>query len=946
MKKHIFVFSFFLFFNFLEPKNILAQQNLTMEKRIKVQEAIERFYYEKRIWPKENPNPKPPFEDFIIKEILKKKVEDYIKKSLLLEKIWKRPITREQLQAEIERITKNTKDPETLKDLFLALENDPYLIAECLARQILADRLIRNWYAYDERFHENLKKEAKNLKEKLTFENFKLIGGERYRDVYFKKKDYFSKNKFNNIELDGIDFKIFSSKYPEERKISNLEENETGFSIKITYKKNEKEIYAGVIFFEKEPFEKWFKKESDLLDIDSFIPTEGPYSITQIEEDKFLKHNPDTWKGLRYLPEPRAYHTAIWTGTEMIIWGGHNYYYGYEYLKTGWRYNPATDNWTEISTINTPSERSWHTAIWTGKEMIVWGGYNGDFLNTGGRYNPIADTWTEISTENAPSGREKHTAVWTGTEMIIWGGWNGNCLNTGGRYNPFLDTWNEISTANAPFGRDGHTAVWTGTEMIIWGGSYFYQDYHYLNTGGRYNPSSDTWHETSTTNVPSGRENHTAVWTGKEMIIWGGFNCQYFCRYLDTGAKYNPITDSWSFTSKTNSPEGRCFHTAVWTGSEMIVWGGYYYDKKSIFSNTGARYNPDKNTWAKISTENAPSGRWLHSAVWTGSEMIVWGGGYYDGMENFLNTGGRYNPAEDSWVQTNITNAPSERFFHTAIWTGNEMIIWGGDMDYLNTGERYDPVTDTWTPTSTNNAPCGRDEHTAVWTGREMIIWGGYNNVYKYLKTGARYNPATDTWAETSTVNAPSERGMHTAIWTGNQMIIWGGYNVNILNTGGIYDPADDSWLETSKENAPSERSGHTAIWTGKEMIVWGGHNYNSYYGLNTGGRYNPISDSWEEASIYDSPSARSLHTAVWTGTEMIVWGGYDYDPENGLNTGGRYNPISDSWEETLIDKAPSGRYFHTAVWTGYSMIIWGGYPLSQSGGIYYLLSSHNFKKN
>src|SRR5213075_3159868 len=55
----------------------------------------------------------------------------------------------------------------------------------------------------------------------------------------------------------------------------------------------------------------------------------------------------------------------------------------------------------------------------------------------------------------------------------------------------------------------------------------------------------------------------------------------------------------------------------------------------------------------------------------------------------------------------------------------------------------------------------------------------------------------------------------------------------------------------------------------------------------NTGGRYDPITDSWIATSLINPPDARYYHTAVWADTEMIVWGGYD----NGgpLNTGGRY---------------------------------------------------------
>ena len=82
----------------------------------------------------------------------------------------------------------------------------------------------------------------------------------------------------------------------------------------------------------------------------------------------------------------------------------------------------------------------------------------------------IDETWTDTSTTNAPAARASHTAVWTGSEMIVWGGYGGSYLNTGGRYDPSTDSWAAISTGNAPFPRGGNTAVWTGSEMIVWGG--------------------------------------------------------------------------------------------------------------------------------------------------------------------------------------------------------------------------------------------------------------------------------------------------------------------------------------------------------------------------------------------------------------------------------------------------------------------------------------------
>ena len=65
--------------------------------------------------------------------------------------------------------------------------------------------------------------------------------------------------------------------------------------------------------------------------------------------------------------------------------------------------------------------------------MIIWGGDGA--LTTGAMFNPSINVWSNTTTISAPIARANHTVVWTGTEMIIWGGYNGiNFFNTGGRY--------------------------------------------------------------------------------------------------------------------------------------------------------------------------------------------------------------------------------------------------------------------------------------------------------------------------------------------------------------------------------------------------------------------------------------------------------------------------------------------------------------------------------
>jgi N-acetylneuraminic acid mutarotase len=492
-------------------------------------------------------------------------------------------------------------------------------------------------------------------------------------------------------------------------------------------------------------------------------------------------------------PAARRYHTAVWTGSEMIVWGGLCYDTTEQRFNDGGRYNPAGDTWTAVATDNAPAARIDHTAVWTGNEMIVWGGSyfgtNVQILKDGGRYDPASGSWAALSTNKAPAARYDHTAVWTGSEMLVWGGmsldakWTGDWqyLSDGGRYDPANDTW----TTQAPSARNLHTAVWTGSEMIICGGSYFVEGdgEHYLNSGGRYSPAANSWTEVNNIGAPAVRASHTAVWTGSEMIVWGGWYYGTNNQYLNTGGRYSPASDSWSAVSTTNAPAARYFHSAVWTGSEMIVWGGY----NGSYLNTGGRYNPANNSWTATSTASAPSARWWHTAVWSGTNMIVWGGAYYDTTTRYLNTGARYNPIANTWAAMSTNSAPAGRWKHTAVWAGTNLIVWGGNAGgALNDGGRYDPTGNSWTALGANSAPSARFLHTAVWTGGEMIVWGGYDGDNS-LSDGGRYDPADNNWKLISSSGGPPPRQSHTAVWTGSELIIWGGGGWNGASFGDGY---------------------------------------------------------------------------------------------------------------------------------------------------------------
>jgi N-acetylneuraminic acid mutarotase len=881
--------------------------------RLRAQRAIERVSYGYQT------GATLPFEQAVPDALIRRKVVEALKESAALETFWGTRLTPAMLRREVERMGRQTRMPDRLRELYAALGNDPVLVEECLARPALATRLSHRFFDADERIHAAARDAAERLRSDLlegridpraAHPDRQLIrlrrsGHDPLRDTAGPAPDGAS-------VLEAPEFDRVTAALPERTGVPGPVRDEDGaFTIPVPLARGDGSIDVAVYRLPKRTWDEWWRDVRSGIDESMVAPVAEAAPLPPIAAASCALETWDTFPDDR-APDARRSHVAVWTGSRMIVWGGYDS--ALDRVNTGGLYDPATDTWLPMPLEDAPSPRSGATGVWTGDRLIVWGGENRIGLDTGGAYDPLSNFWAPISTVGAPSARTAHTAVWTGNKMVVWGGGgNFGSDTTGGRYDISTDTWEATSTVGAPSARFGHTAVWTGTEMAIWGGA---------PGGALYDPAADTWRPIATLNAPADRSDHTAVWTGNRMVVWGGSPLPGG-GITSTGALYDPAQDKWTTMLASNPPGARAGHTAVWTGGEMLVWGG------TLLNNTGGRYNPSTDTWAPLSTTNAPAARRLHSAVWTGEVMIVWGGlgcpGSY--CPSFV-SGGRYDPTSDSWTPTFTGNVPYPRIAHTAIWTGNQLIVWGGQFGggsppfWLATGGRYDPVVDAWQPTATLGAPSARSEHTAVWSGNRMIVWGG-GGEFTGLAIGGRYDPIADAWSPVSTTNAPATRRLHTATWTGSRMIVFGGYTgPTAVNTGGRYDPVADTWAPTSITGAPGPRAGHSAVWTGSRMIVWSGIND------STGGVYDPAGDSWTLTSTTSAPSGRLFHGAVWTGSEMIVWGGqFGTTPKN---DGAIYDPAHDSWRSMSPVGAPAPRTRLGAVWTGSEMLIWGG--LDESG--------------
>jgi N-acetylneuraminic acid mutarotase len=683
--------------------------------------------------------------------------------------------------------------------------------------------------------------------------------------------------------------------------------------------------------------------------------------------------------GVDNTPIPRPYY-SIWTGTEFLMVNA----YG-----NGGRYNPTSNTWTPIpAPTNWVGSRYFATVAWTGTEMIIWGGQPdfGNLFNIGFRFNPASGNWTPMRADaTAPSPRYAAVGVWTGSRFVVWGGLDTNdVLNTGGRYDPLTDSW--VATradATTPPAAAVPATVWTGTRMLVWSG-YGGTNFRGVYSGGSYDPVADAWSAITTNGAPRGAGEAAFVWTGSKMIVWGGSTNASYSGVINSGGVYDPALNSWSTMAGT-PPPARRNPLAVWTGSEMIVWGGQL--NSGSYTADGKIFSPTTGWGASVATANAPTAQSTVCGAWLPdtSEMLVVGNA----------ASKKYKPSTTSWspISTTFPTGQSRRD-HAAVWTGSEMLVWGGSLNgaLTDTGWRYSPNTGVWTNLSTLGAPSPRRDFSAIWSGSELIVWGGTVDGVTPLPDGARYNPTNDTWTPMALPpNSPQTlwgtslrdgRFGHTAVWTSAGMFVWGGADGNdnqgqeLSTFGGVYQPWNNSWfiVNSADSDLPGRwkskaafihpkiylsggsslpphysggtfmtdaisydleqdawatlpaapqtlaREGFTLTAAGNRLVLWGGRTA-AGTALQTGMTFNPTNSIWTELAAASAPAARSGHTTVWSGRELLVLGGVN-GAGTALTNGARVELDAGQWNSlTNIYRIANG---HSAVWSGQEMILYG----------------------
>ena len=352
------------------------------------------------------------------------------------------------------------------------------------------------------------------------------------------------------------------------------------------------------------------------------------------------------------------------------------------------------------------------------------------------------------------------------------------------------------------------------------------------------------------------------AWSGKEILAAESACCGAVGS-VNLSA-YNPATSTWR--KLPDAPlSRRTLSAGVWTGSEMIVAGGFASAKGNGEdlkpATDGAAWSAATNAWHAIAAMPEPLATAVPvpgpSAVWTGKEMLVWSSVPYASTpptvarEVVL----AYNPTTDKW-RTLPASGLAPRIHPVTVWTGKELVVWGGlhgnYKDPYADGARLDPNTNTWRPLPAAPVPA-RGEAAAVWSGHEVLLWGG-NDGTNSLGRGAAYNPGTNSWRALP-ASPLRAKTLPAGVWNGHYFFVIGGVAGTLPVPGpgtAAYDPATNKWtaLPAAPPYPPAYQHGPTyaadqrvdglGVWTGTSVVVISGLDYFRQEPLADGVQWTP----------------------------------------------------------------------------------------------------------
>lgn len=292
------------------------------------------------------------------------------------------------------------------------------------------------------------------------------------------------------------------------------------------------------------------------------------------------------------------------------------------------------------------------------------------------------------------------------------------------------------------------------------------------------------------------RRHHTATWTGTEMIIWGGVTGEESSEVLGDAAAFDPAKNRWRLLPQPPL-SGWAFHSAFWTGDEMVGF--------STGGRGGVAYSPTGDEWRLV----APAPRRVDGSMaqaWTGEEVVVWS------LQGWAIA---YNPKRDTWRELPEPGiSPDRAGLHFA--AGRLYAIGSREPSISQScaglelavleGERWDQLPPGSLSTTTVQH-CGCVADVAVVDGR-LFAFGGGGGGNRFIA----YHP-DEGWTDIPVAPIVGCEGHSFAGPLGRFAL------ASSCSDEALYDAATNRWIEV---NLPEGYPTPQAVWTGSELLGWG----------------------------------------------------------------------------------------------------------------------------
>lgn len=403
--------------------------------------------------------------------------------------------------------------------------------------------------------------------------------------------------------------------------------------------------------------------------------------------------------------------------------------------------------------------------------------------------------------------------------------------------------------------RSGPASVWTGREMVVWGGTELIDDAeHPVADGAAFDPTSGQWRLIASSPL-SARSSAAVVWTGTEMVVWGGSNAGEF---LGDGAAYDPATDSWRPIA-TGPLAPAMMPAVVWTGSEMVIVGGLNLDGQA------AAYDPAADKWRRLDPAPGRPGV-FQPAVWTGRAMLfateagtvlahpVTSGGWtvtFDGSSRSTTGGFAPTPPPGSTPGSSPVMTPAP--LATAVPGAA-----GGP-----------PPT---VPPSTGAPSAGADaasgDGSPATAVRPSTIGPGEGGPGIPPASGdvGRLPPAVMALVAVPGADPSDGGGAFAALVYSPQLP-----SVEVLDRGGV---SVGSLTGIPADQGPAEPE--QLLWDGREVLFWSGG--------ERGVAFDPATQVWRTFDA-GGVTRRSDGALVWADGVLLAWGGFVYRDDGAAAT-------------------------------------------------------------